>query len=43
MKLNFKRETTIGLSVLLLLVVILGIVAVRRFTRPNVPPEILAA
>ena len=38
MKLNVNRETTIGLSVLLVLLVILGVVAVRRFMRP-IPPE----
>ncbi|MGO9115315.1 MAG: LysM peptidoglycan-binding domain-containing protein [Thermoguttaceae bacterium] len=37
MKLNIKRETTIGLSVLLVLLVILGTVAARRFMRPNLP------
>ena len=35
MKLNVNRETTIGLSVLLVLLVILGVVAVRRFLRPS--------
>ena len=34
MKLNVNRETTIGLSVLLVLLVVLGVVAVRRFLRP---------
>ncbi len=35
MKLNVNRETTIGLSVLLVLLVILGVVAAQRFLRPN--------
>ncbi len=39
MKLSVNRETTIGLSVLLVLLVILGVVAVRRFMRPTVPLE----
>ena len=39
MKLNVNRETTIGLSVLLVLLVILGVVAVRRFMRPNLLHE----
>ena len=38
MKLKIKRETTIGLSVLLVLLVILGTVAVRRLMRRDVPP-----
>jgi nucleoid-associated protein YgaU len=39
MKLNIHRETTIGLSVLLVLLVILGVVAARRFLRPSTTPE----
>jgi nucleoid-associated protein YgaU len=42
MKLNVHRETTIGLSVLLVLLVILGIVAVRRLMRPGVSAEVAA-
>ncbi len=39
MKLNIRRETTIGLSLLLLLLVILGVVATRRFMRRGPHPE----
>jgi nucleoid-associated protein YgaU len=39
MKLNFPKETTIGLSFLLVLLIILGAVAVHRFTRPRMPIE----
>ena len=39
MKLKINRETLIGLSVLLVLLVTLGVVAARRFMRPKVPPE----
>ena len=39
MKLKINRETLIGLSVLLVLLVTLGVVAARRFMRPKVPSE----
>jgi nucleoid-associated protein YgaU len=42
MKLKINRETTIGLSVLLLLLITLGAVAARQFMRPRVPPEAVA-
>lgn len=43
MKRRINRETAIGLSVLLLLLVILVGVAIRRFMRPTLPPEAIAA
>ena len=43
MKLNVNRETTIGLSVLLVLLAILAGVAAWRFTRSHVPAEALLA
>ena len=43
MKLKINRETTIGLSVLLVLMVVLGVVAVRRFFRPHIPHEEIVA
>ena len=43
MKLSVNREVTIGLSVLGVLLVVLGIVAVRRFMRPRIPPEAVIA
>ncbi len=43
MKLNVNRETKIGLSILLVLLVILGVVAVRRFMRPNLLHEEIVA
>ena len=42
MKFRINRETTIGLSVLLILLIILGVVAVRRFFRPHIPAEAIA-
>ncbi len=43
MKPKINRETVIGLSVLVLLLVILVGVAVRRWMRPNLPPEEIVA
>ena len=43
MKLKINRETTIGLSVLLVLMVVLGVVAVRRFFRHHIPHEEIVA
>ncbi len=39
MKFNVKREAAIGLSILLLLLIILGTVAIRRFMRRELPPD----
>ena len=43
MKRKINRETVIGLSVLAVLLVILGVVVVRRFMRPHIPPELAVA
>jgi len=43
MKPNIKREAAIGLSVLLVLLVILGVIAVRRFMQPSTTLEAAVA